>query len=278
MQSELFDVAEVEAARLATYPPPFPEGWYVVAQGSDLLKDPLQVRVAGNDLVLFRDATGKPRAVDAYCPHMGANLADGRVHDGCIECPFHGWRLDGSGRVVHIPKGLEPEPLHRMTSWPVVELHGWICMFHRHGELDRGPAPTPPYVPERLPEIEDGTLVHRGDYDAGAIHMHLLEFVENTVDYEHFEPIHGELRLPWTNVPVPGMRIEHAANWRRDETESHVSWFEDEAQLSFRGKPIPRSGAKARVRLEGPGSIVRFDFRIAANGGRVVASVNTTPL
>ena len=278
MQAEPFEAAEVEAARLSTYPPPYPEGWYVVARSADVSKKPTQVRVSGNDVVLFRDASGRVRAIDAYCPHMGANLADGAVRDGCIECPFHKWRIDGEGRVVHIPKGHGPEPLRRTSSWPAVDLHGWICIFHRHGELAPGPAPAPGYQPQRVPEIDAGTLRHRGDYDAGVIHMHLLEFVENSVDYQHFEPIHGELRIPWTSIPIPGMRIEHEARWHRDEQEPQVSWFENEATLSFRGRVIPRSGAKAKVRLEGPGGIIRFDFTIAANGGRVVMFQSHTPI
>ena len=271
------EASEIEEARLATYPAPYPEGWYVVARDKDLATEPTQVRVAGNDVVLFRDAEGQVRAIEAYCPHMGANLSDGLVRNGCIECPFHKWQIDGQGRVVRIPKGQSPEPVHRTSSWPVIDLHGWICIFHRHGELTPGPAPAPPYYLERVREIDDGELRYRGEYDAGAIHMHLLEFVENSVDYQHFEPIHGELRIPWTNIPVPGMRIEHEASWRRDASEPQVSWFENEAQLAFRGKVIPRSGATAKVRLEGPGGIIRFDFRIAANGGRVVMFQSHTP-
>lgn len=43
--------------------------------------------------------------VDAYCPHLGANLAaGGRVLGDCIECPFHGWQFQGSdGKCVRIP-------------------------------------------------------------------------------------------------------------------------------------------------------------------------------
>jgi cholesterol 7-dehydrogenase len=269
--------AEAEADRLATYPPPYPEGWYVVARASDVGERPRKVRFAGQDAVLFRDAQGEVRALDAYCPHMGANLADGEVRDGCLECPFHRWRIDGAGHVVLIPNGQRPGALHRTACWALVDHHGWISLFHRHGELDGGPAPSPPYRPERVAEIDSGELLHRGDYDAGAIEMHLLEFVENSVDFQHFDPIHGRLRVPWTNIPVPGMRIEHRASWKRDPSEPHVSWFENEAKLAFRGRVIPKSGASARVRLEGPGGIVRFDFRIDANGGRVVMFQSHTP-
>ncbi len=275
---EQLQKAELEASRLATYPPPYPEGWYVVARAAEISDAPVQVRFAGNDAVLFRDRGGHARAIGAYCPHMGASLADGKLQNGCIECPFHGWRMDGEGRVVHMSGGQAPEPRHRTTSWAVDDLHGWICVFHRHGELDASEAPEPPYRLEHLPEIDRGDLKYRGSHDAGAVHMHLLEFAENSVDFQHFSPIHGGLRIPWTNIPVPGMRIEHEAGWHRDEHEPHVSWFENSAELSFRGRVIPKSGADAMVRFDGPGSVVRFDFSLHAKPGRIIMYQSHTPI
>ena len=273
-----FEEAEVRSAREATYPPPYPEGWYVVARSADVSESPLQARVAGNDIVLFRDRDAELRAISAYCPHMGANLADGVVRDGCVECPFHKWRIDGHGRVTHMASDDTPGPRYRTIAWAVEELHGWACIYHRHGDLIAGPLPEPAYRPERLPEIQSGDLRFRGEYDAGPVHMHLLEFVENSVDFQHFAPIHGDLRVPWTNIRVPGMRLEHSATWRRDEQEPHVSWFENSAKLAFRGKVIPRSGAVALVRLEGPGGIVRFDFTLNAHPGRVIMFQSHTPV
>ena len=92
------ETSEIEEARLATYPAPYPEGWYVVAREKDLATKPTQVRVAGNDVVLFRDAEGQARAIEAYCPHMGANLSDGKV------IPRSGAtakvRLEGPGGII----------------------------------------------------------------------------------------------------------------------------------------------------------------------------------
>ena len=37
-------------------------------------------------------------ALDAVCPHSGADLGLGRVKDGRVSCPDHGWTFDlGSG-------------------------------------------------------------------------------------------------------------------------------------------------------------------------------------
>jgi hypothetical protein len=108
--------------------------------------------------------------------------------------------------------------------------------------------------------------------------MHLLEFMENSVDFQHFDPLHGSLRIPWTNIPVPGIKIEHVASWHRDDAEPHISWFEDTAHLAFGSKVFRRTGATARVRFEGPGSIVRLDFRLHARSGRVVMFQSHTPI
>lgn len=60
---------------------------------------------AGEQVVVFRDQEGKASVLEAYCPHLGANLAvGGRVVGNCIECPFHGWQFRGDdGRCVKIP-------------------------------------------------------------------------------------------------------------------------------------------------------------------------------
>ena len=41
--------------------------------------------------VFFVD--GEYLAIDDFCPHMGASLADGYVEDGTVSCPWHAWRF-----------------------------------------------------------------------------------------------------------------------------------------------------------------------------------------
>lgn len=268
--------ADVGDTRLASYPPPYPDAWYVVAPLDALGNGPLTVQVAGHEMVLFRDGAAV-RAISAYCPHMGAHLGDGDVKDGCVRCPFHSWRLDGHGQVRTLPKGEAPGPRHRTVSWATDVLHGMICVYHRGEPLEPGPAPEPPYRMQRVTAIDEGDMVLRGEYDAGQVRMHLIEFVENSVDFEHFGNLHEALTVPWTTVRVPKVTIDHDASWYRDPDEQHVAWFEDKARLAIAGRPFDATGAHARIRLEGPGSIVRFDFDLQGHG-RVVMYQTHTPL
>jgi nitrite reductase (NADH) small subunit len=36
---------------------------------------------------------GVYRAINDFCPHMGASLADGHLEDDAVMCPWHAWRF-----------------------------------------------------------------------------------------------------------------------------------------------------------------------------------------
>jgi isorenieratene synthase len=80
--------------------------WYVVGESRSFGKEPQRLRVAGEDLVAWR-VDGELLIAPDACPHMGASLADCRVGDGKLVCPWHALALgkDGHGNwkklVVH---------------------------------------------------------------------------------------------------------------------------------------------------------------------------------
>ena len=101
--------------------------WHPVAQSSDLARRPLERTVCGRKLVVFRDREGRAQILDARCPHRGANLARGKVVDGGIECPYHGWRFDGSGRCVRIPTQPCRVPSgFSVRAYPAIESQGFL--------------------------------------------------------------------------------------------------------------------------------------------------------
>src|SRR5689334_19872265 len=84
-------------------PPDLAASWYVGLSSARLGRRPVPVRLFGRELVAWRDAAGRPVLAARYCPHQGASLALGKVTNGQLRCPFHGWLFDGTGTCVQIP-------------------------------------------------------------------------------------------------------------------------------------------------------------------------------
>ena len=61
------------------------------------------VNLMGEKLVLFRDDKGNYGLIDRQCPHRGADLCFGRLENGGIRCPFHGWLFDVNGACLEQP-------------------------------------------------------------------------------------------------------------------------------------------------------------------------------
>ena len=110
--------------------------WQPVALTSELdalqdgvVRPVIPVRVLGQNLVLFRDPQGQSALLDRDCPHRGADLSYGRLEDGGLRCPFHGWLFDASGQCLQTPA--EPAGSRlcdrvRQKVWPVREQAGVI--------------------------------------------------------------------------------------------------------------------------------------------------------
>ncbi|WP_128000872.1 aromatic ring-hydroxylating oxygenase subunit alpha [Piscinibacter defluvii] len=141
---------------------------------------PVAVRLLGDDIVLWRDAGGTPRAAPDRCPHRGTRLSLGRICDGQLECPYHGWRFEGSGRCVHIPAlpSFAPPASHGLATLGVVEAHGLLWL-----QLEAG-APLPRLDAESDPKLRK---LNVGPYDVATSAPRI---VENFLDLAHFGFVH----------------------------------------------------------------------------------------
>ena len=140
----------------------------------------------GRPLVVFRDRRGAPVVLVDRCPHRNVPLSEGRVHDGNLECAYHGWCFDGAGTCVAIP-GLDRSVIERrgVGTHAAVECDGMVWFWSEADEEPRG-------EPFPLPDLGPGMrqVVLRYDIDAT---MHAA--IENTLDVPHTAILHrGFLR------------------------------------------------------------------------------------
>ena len=171
------------------YPfPASPNGWFSVASALDL--GPGEVRAVhylGCDLVLFRDEAGNARVFDAHCPHLGAHLGvGGRVCGDGIVCPFHGWRFDGDGKLVEVPR-VDHTPRISARAWEVCERNGRIFIwYHADG--------TPPSF-DVIGYREDEPSWTPWRSNTYRVRVHVQDLTENIIDRSHFLTVH-DMALP----------------------------------------------------------------------------------
>ena len=166
--------------------PHSPNGWFKVVFSDELeVGAVLSVHQFGKDLVVYRGEDGAAHVLDAYCAHLGAHLGvGGKVVGSEIQCPFHGWRYDGSGRCTDVPYAKKIPALARVRSWEIREQNGYVMAWH-HAE-DKPPSFEIPPIPEFS---DPGYYKYkRVRWD---LQTHIQEMYENAVDIQHFAHVHA---------------------------------------------------------------------------------------
>jgi phenylpropionate dioxygenase-like ring-hydroxylating dioxygenase large terminal subunit len=122
-----------------------PDHWYALCRSEDLGRSrPLGLQVFGRAVAAFRDADGRAGVLEDRCLHRQAPLSAGRVCEGRLQCPYHGWQYDTGGVVVHVPALEAPLPTgQRAQALPVHEQDGLIWVWPGQGDPGPPPAPLP---------------------------------------------------------------------------------------------------------------------------------------
>jgi cholesterol 7-dehydrogenase len=256
--------------RLESYPPPFLNSWYKLFDSDEVKKGEIKFLTCCNqDLVVFRGQDGVAHVVDAYCPHLGANIGTGKVVGNCIQCPFHMWEFRGSdGACTKIPTPDVQIPENaKLKAWPTLEKYGMI-LFYFDAEGRK-----PDYFPPDVEGVSDNKMWFRGSYDDD-IRMHCVEFIENSGDFQHFPFLHYTLSFPYTDISVPLLRIKHVVSW--DARSDTIAVLHDYATLTLFGRPLHKP-VLAQVTFAGPGCFAIFEFFIPSLG-KIVLFHTHTPL
>jgi 5,5'-dehydrodivanillate O-demethylase len=157
--------------------------WWPVWFSEQVTNKPVPVRLLGEDLILFRDASGNTGLLDRRCPHRGASLELGRVEADGIRCCYHGWKFDRSGRCLDMPCEPADTPLKdevRQTAYLTQEAGGLVFAYI-------GPQPAP-----LLPKYD---MLFREDMNRVVYskeeHCNWLQRAENGYDPHHLMSLHA---------------------------------------------------------------------------------------
>jgi phthalate 4,5-dioxygenase oxygenase subunit len=196
------------------------------------------VTLLGERLVLFRDDKGAIGLIDRHCPHRGADLCYGRLEDGGLRCPFHGWLFGADGQCLEQPGEPEGSTLYqriKAKSYPVVERNGIVFAYLGPGD----PPPFPAFDCFAAPESH--VFAFKGLWEcnwlqalevgidpahASFLHRFLADEDPSKSYGKQFRDQAGQTGIPMTQLlreyPRPELRVEKAETGLRITALRHM--------------------------------------------------------
>ena len=199
--------------------------WYIFAESAELKKDkPLKRKILGENLVGFRDKNGKAIILLDYCLHRSGKLSEGWIENGCLVCPFHGWKYNNEAKVCRIPaEGNESKLLKKdlkAKKFLVEEKQGYIYVCLSEQVLPQNkPFDYPYYQNTNWATVRFKNLFENN----------VINCVENFIDVPHTVFVHtGIFRSE------KGQKIEAIIeskngkvyiNYQNENSISNFNWF-----------------------------------------------------
>jgi len=164
--------------------------WYVLCTAKELNSDknkPIGRVLYDRAYVIFRNQLGKVTVLPDRCLHRNSLLSmEGRIKNGCLVCPYHGWEYNQNGQVVHIPsEGPETQVTRnlQLELIPTIEQDGLIWIYP--GTSEKMKDKIPPFRLPRFGETEWNHYVMITDFNNEATNL-----AENFMDVPHTVYVH----------------------------------------------------------------------------------------
>ena len=238
--------------------PPYPNGWYKVLEQKMLPAGKVvSLSLCGKKLVAFRTEQGKVGVLDAYCPHLGADLGmHGTVEGGCVVCPFHAWKFNTEGVCESIQYSDCIPSGSSIQSYDTFEANNMIYVWY---DIEMR---NPMWYPPSLSHIEEG----KGDWylalwSGHEVLTHIAEIPENGPDCAHLDVLHKEFIFQPELHPdkyqkqEPNVKHEWKAKWEVNKKEPWKSTMEVEQSMSFFNFSPSATVVPVQAEQVGPGLV-----------------------
>jgi phenylpropionate dioxygenase-like ring-hydroxylating dioxygenase large terminal subunit len=212
----------------------FEDFWYIVALSKKLPPNKvLQRTVLGEWLAIFRDEYGKAVALRDRCMHRNSRLSCGTVHQGKIQCPYHGWVYDNSGKVIAVPsegKDFNPLSTRQAKSYPTREQDGYIYVQLSNNKSEQFEPFAMPYYQE--PGWETVRVINR-------FRNNVTNCAENFIDIPHTAFVHPGVFRTSRQQPIQ-MNIE------RRNGSTFVDYHNETTNLGWYSRFLNSQGYEIR--------------------------------
>jgi nitrite reductase/ring-hydroxylating ferredoxin subunit len=106
--------------------------WQPVAMSAQIGDLPVVVKLLGEELVLFRDLSGRIGLLHKHCSHRRASLEYGILAEHGIRCCYHGWLFDIDGTILETPGEPETSRIRETVchgAYPTHEYKGLVFAY-----------------------------------------------------------------------------------------------------------------------------------------------------
>ena len=229
--------------------------WYPVAKSVEVKSiSPLGIEVLGEKLVLWRGDNEKVHCIKDQCPHRGAPLSFGRLHEGHISCRYHGIVVSGEGVVVSVPavQNCAFEGQKIVRAFEVQEIYDAIFIYMPSAENAK--APRLVFPKEFLSDSWSGflcTAVWKTNYRYA---------LDNLADPMHGSYLHAESFTLAYGAKEDLLKVDHTENGfivsRTEQLNENFDWTEFEihtgTMFCFLDIPYPSAaGPGGNMRIVG---------------------------
>lgn len=208
--------------------------WYVILESSEVkVNRPVGVTRMGEKMVAWRNRRGEVSVMSDLCPHRGAAFRVGKVLGDCIQCPFHGFEFDVSGRCTLIPangKNAEPPKAFQVKTYPSREAHGFIYIWWGEARNEYPPLPW-------FESLDDARYSWRTLRDPWATHY--SRAIENQLDVVHLPFVHYNTIGRGNRTLVNGPLTEMVKQPHGDLLNLWVYNVVDNGQKPLSAKELP---------------------------------------
>ena len=113
--------------------------------------------VAGEEIVIWRSASGAIHAWEDRCPHRGMRLSFGFVRGETLACLYHGWRFATDGACTAIPAHPDLSPPRTICTSVLGAAERGGLVWMRRGPLVAA-GEHPPALPGRTTPVRSITI------------------------------------------------------------------------------------------------------------------------
>lgn len=199
--------------------------WYVICESKEITKKIKAMKRLNKNLVLYRGENGQISCFIDKCTHRSVELSKGNIVDGCIQCPFHGFKFNSTGECVEIPangKKAKVSKRFNLQKFPIKEIDGFVFMYN---------GIKPKSEVQYFDELLDG-FYSRGFNKVWKTHY--SRAIENQLDVVHIPFVHkktiGRQNKTLVNGPV--------VKWDEDKMTFYVLNEYDQGQKPLKPSEI----------------------------------------